>query len=118
MGSMLNRRNRELTDEDISQIANTYHAWREGDGRGNPRGYPEYEDIPGFCKSATIEEVRQNNFVLMPGRYVGTEEIEDDGIPFEEKMATLTAQLAEQFEKGNQLQETIRQNLKGIGYEF
>ncbi len=118
MGSMLNRRNRELTDEDIAQIASTYHSWREGDGKGNPRGYPEYEDIPGFCKSATIEEIRQNNFVLMPGRYVGTEEIEDDGIPFEEKMADLTTQLAEQFEKGNQLQETIRQNLKGIGYEF
>ncbi|PKO05889.1 MAG: N-6 DNA methylase [Chloroflexi bacterium HGW-Chloroflexi-3] len=111
MGSMINRRNRELTDQDIAHIASTYHAWRTGNGE-------PYEDIPGFSKSATIEEVRQNNFVLMPGRYVGTEEAEDDGIPFEEKMTALTSQLAHQFERGNELQEIIRKNLKGIGYEF
>ena len=110
LGMMINRRNKEFTDEDIAKIAGTYHAWR---GEGGT-----YEDQPGFCKAATIDEVRENNYVLMPGRYVGTEEAEDDGIPFEEKMNTLTAQLAEQFARGNELQQRIRENLKGIGYDF
>jgi len=65
-----------------------------------------------------MDEVRANNYVLMPGRYVGTEEIEDDGVLFEEKMSELTAKLAEQFARGDELQKTIRKNLKGIGYEF
>jgi type I restriction enzyme M protein len=78
----------------------------------------DYEDIAGFCKSATMEEVIQNNYVLMPGRYVGTEEEEIDAILFDEKMQTLTAKLAEQFAKDNELENTIRENLKGIGYEF
>jgi len=110
LGSMISRRNKILTDEDIAKVAGTYHAWR---GEGSV-----YEDTPGFCKVATLDEVRQNGYVLMPGRYVGTEEAEDDGVPFEEKMAKLTAQLAEQFAEGNELQECIRENLKGIGYEF
>ncbi len=110
LGTMINRRNKEFTNEDIAKIAGTYHAWRgEGD---------VYEDIPGFCKAATLGEVRANNYVLMPGRYVGTEEAEDDGIPFEEKMNALTTQLAEQFARGNELQQRIRKNLKRIGYEF
>jgi type I restriction enzyme M protein len=110
LGSMVTRRNKEFTNEDIAKIANTYHAWRgEGD---------EYSDQAGFCKSATLDEVRGNNYVLMPGRYVGTEEAEDDGVPFEEKMTKLTAQLSEQFAKGNELQERIRENLKGIGYDI
>lgn len=110
LGTMVTRRNKAFTDEDIAQISSTYHAWR---GEGG-----EYADIPGFCKAATLEEVRANNYVLMPGRYVGTEEIEDDGVPFEEKMAELTAQLSEQFAKGIELQERIRENLKGIGYDL
>jgi type I restriction enzyme M protein len=110
LGTMINRRNKEFSSEDIAKIANTYHAWR-GEG-GN------YEDQPGFCKAATIEEVRANNHVLMPGRYVGTEEVEDDGVPFDEKMKDLTARLAEQFARGNELQEKIRQNLKEIGYDL
>ena len=107
---MINRRNKEFTDGDIAQIAGTYHAWR---GEGGT-----YADQPGFCKAASIDEVRANNFVLMPGRYVGTEEAEDDGIPFQEKMSALTAQLAEQFARSDGLQKTIRENLKGIGYDF
>jgi type I restriction enzyme M protein len=110
LGTMINRRNKEFAPEDIAKIAGTYHAWR---GEGG-----DYADQPGFCKAATLDEVRANNYVLMPGRYVGTEEIEDDGVPFEEKMNVLTAQLAEQFTRGNELQERIRENLKGIGYEF
>ena len=110
LGTMINRRNKEFAPEDIAKIANTYHAWR---GEGGV-----YEDQAGFCKAATIDEVRANNYVLMPGRYVGTEEAEDDGIPFEEKMNALTTQLADQFARGNELQQRIRENLKGIGYEF
>ncbi|MGD0708704.1 MAG: class I SAM-dependent DNA methyltransferase [Anaerolineaceae bacterium] len=110
LGAMINRRNKEFSDEDIAKVAGTYHAWR---GEGGA-----YKDQPGFCKAATIDEVRANNYVLMPGRYVGTEEEEDDGVPFEEKMNKLTAQLAEQFARGNELQQRIREELKGIGYEF
>lgn len=110
LGMMINRRNKEFAPEDIAKIAGTYHAWR---GEGGV-----YEDQPGFCKAATMDEVRANNYVLMPGRYVGTEEAEDDGIPFEDKMNALTAQLAEQFARGDELQKTIHENLKGIGYDF
>lgn len=110
VGSMINRRNKEFSDYDIALITDTYHAWRNLDG--------QYEDKPGFCKAATLEEVRKNNYVLMPGRYVGTEAEEDDGIPFDDKMTALTAKLAEQFARGSELEKTIRENLKGIGYEF
>ena len=110
LGTMVNRRNKELSDDDIKLIARTYHNWRGKDGK--------YEDRAGFCKAATIEEVKSNNYVLMPGRYVGTEEEIDDGIPFDEKMNALTAKLAAQFTKGNELEKTIRENLKRIGYEF
>ena len=110
IGSMINRRNKEFSDEDIAQITDTYHAWRNIGGR--------YEDKAGFCKAATLEEVRKNNYVLMPGRYVGTEAEADDGIPFDEKMNALTARLAEQFARGSELEKIIRENLKGIGYEF
>jgi type I restriction enzyme M protein len=109
LGSMVNRRNRELTDDDVALIAGTYHSWRSKDGG--------YEYKAGFCKAATIEEVRNNNHVLMPGRYVGTEEELDDDVPFEDKMNALTAKLAEQFAKGAELEKTIRENLKGIGFE-
>jgi type I restriction enzyme M protein len=110
LGTMINRRNRELTDADIALIAGTYHSWRSKNGG--------YEDKAGFCKSATIDEVRNNSHVLMPGRYVGTEEEIDDGIPFDDKMKVLTTKLAEQFKKGAELEKTIRENLKGIGYEL
>lgn len=110
LGTLINRRNKEFTNEDIARIAGTYHAWRGKIGT--------YEDKAGFCKAATLDEVRNNNYVLMPGRYVGTEEVEDDGVPFEEKMNSLTAKLSEQFVRGDELQKTIRENLKGIGYEF
>jgi len=110
LGTMVNRRNKELSDADIALIADTYHAWRNTDGK--------YIDKVGFSKSATIEDVKNNGYVLMPGRYVGTEEEVDDGIPFDEKMKTLTAKLAKQFAKGNQLEKAIRENLKGIGCEI
>jgi type I restriction enzyme M protein len=108
LGTMINRRNKELTDADIAIITGTYHSWRNKEGI--------YEDKPGFCKSAAIDEVRANNYVLMPGRYVGTEEAEDDGAPFDEKMNALTAKLAEQFAKGAELEQKIKENLEEIGY--
>ncbi len=109
MGVMVDRRHRELTDEEIKKIADTYHAWR---GEGG-----SYEDIPGFCKSATIEEIRKHNYILTPGRYVGFPEEEEDDDPFEEKMARLTKELAEQFKKSKELEEEIRKNLRMIGWE-
>lgn len=112
LGHMVDRVRRELRDEDIQKIAHTFHTWRglvEGE---------TYADIQGFCKAATLEEVREHEYILTPGRYVGIEEAEDDGEPFEEKMDRLTAELAEQFAKSRKLEEEIRQNLRGIGYEF
>lgn len=107
---MNSRRNRELTHADIGKIAGTYHNWRNING--------DYEDVPGFCKAATMDEVRSNNYVLMPGRYVGTEAEEDDGILFKDKILALTTKLAEQFAEGHTLEAEIRENLRSIGYEF
>ena len=76
-----------------------------------------YEDIPGFCKSATTEEIRAHGYVLTPGRYVGAAAVEDDGVPFEEKMAGLTAELYEQFEEAKALEAAIRRNLEVLGYD-
>src|SRR5208282_4253005 len=91
MGRMIDRVQRELTKEDIARIAGTYHAWRGDKGAG------KYEDTAGFCKSATQDEIRTHGHILTPGRYVGAEEIEDDGEPFEDKMKRLTATLENQF---------------------
>jgi len=109
MGTLIDRVHRELTDVDIATITDTYHRWR-GDGSG------KYADVAGFCKSATTEEIRAHQHVLTPGRYVGTEEIADDGEPFEEKMARLVAKLDEQFTEGAKLEKVIRKNLRGLGY--
>ena len=114
LGNMIDRRHRELSDEgeenNVSKIATTYHEWRNKDGN--------YEDIKGFCKSTKIEEIREHEYVLTPGRYVGIEDVPDDGIPFEEKMDNMTSELAELFAKSRSLEDEIRKNLGGIGYEF
>ena len=102
MGTMASRKLRVFRDEDISRIAETYHNWRNRDG--------DYEDVDGFAKAATIAEVQKQDYKLTPGIYVGTEAEEDDGIPFEEKMQTLKAELLEQFEKGEELKERIKAN--------
>lgn len=109
LGKMINRKNRELTDDDISKVTDTYHNWKKQDG--------SYNDIAGFCKAAKIDEIREHDFVLTPGRYVGSEEVEDDDEAFEEKMKRLAAELNEQFEKSHELEENIRNNLNKIGYE-
>jgi type I restriction enzyme M protein len=110
MGQMVDRTHRELTAEDITLIAATYHAWRGEKHAG------EYEDIPGFCKVATLEEIRKHGHVLTPGRYVGAEAQQEDDEPFDEKMKRLTATLREQMEKGYKLDEAIRLNLEVLGY--
>lgn len=109
-GQMLNRRHRELTPEDIEKIAATYHQWR------NPGD--TFEAVKGFCYAATLDEVRANNYVLTPGRYVGAEDVEDDGVPFEEKMNSLTEQLAGQFAESARLEQTIREKLLSIGFKL
>jgi len=110
MGVMRDRTHRELTDEDIDKIAVTYHAWRGDSNSG------EYEDIPGFCASASLTEIGKHEYVLTPGRYVGAEEGEDDGEPFPEKMSRLTKELSEQMKEGAMLDEEIRKNLGALGY--
>ncbi len=110
MGRMTDRTHRELTAEDIARIAETYHAWRGEEGAG------DYADVPGFCKSADIEEVRRHGHVLTPGRYVGAAPQEDDGEPFEEKMARLAAKWREQRAEAERLDTEIEANLRALGY--
>lgn len=107
LGKMVTRKLRELDESDISKIASTYHNFQNDEN---------YEDVAGFCKATTIEEIKENNYVLTPGRYVGIEEQEDDGILFEEKMKNLTADLKAQFEESHKLEQEIRKNLEAIGY--
>ena len=116
MGTMESRKLRVFTDDDVDKVANTYHAWRNDDKAGTSsaveRSHKDYGNIDGFCYSATLEEVQKQDYKLTPGIYVGTEAVEDDGIPFEDKMTTLKAQLKEQFEKGNELQKRIIENFE------
>jgi len=125
LGTLIDRVHRELTYDDISKIADTYHAWRGDNVGADLRVSPDaqantqvraYEDIPGFCKSATTDDIRGHNYILTPGRYVGAAEVEDDGEPFEEKMAKLTAALREQTEQAKKLDQLIWANLEDIGY--
>lgn len=109
IGYMADRVLRAFTPEDIDKVAGTFHRWRKG---------KKYEDVPGFCKSATLEEIAAHGHVLTPGRYVGAAEVEDDGEPFEEKMQRLTAELREQFQKSAELEELTKTNLEGLGYGF
>ena len=107
---MVDRTHRELRDEDIARIADTYHAWRGSDGAA------EYADVPGFCKSASLEEIRKHGHVLTPGRYVGAEPQPDDGEPFQEKMTRLTAQWREQQAEAGRLDAVIAKNLERLGF--
>ena len=108
-GHLIDRTHREFSDEEISRIADAYHAWRGEKEAG------KYKDIPGFCKSSATEEIRAHGYVLTPGRYVGAEDIEDDGEPFDEKMKRLTKKLEEQFAESARLEQAIKKNLKGLG---
>ena len=130
LGTLTDRVHRDLSDEDIALIAGTYHAWsgrgesmtrpenaKKGDaqGRGDAMRRP-YEDVAGFCKSVTIEEIRAQGYVLTPGRYVGAAELEEDDEPFGEKMARLTKELEAQFEESDKLKKAIRKSLKNLTY--
>jgi len=108
MGYMKDRVLRMFSAEDTTKIGETFRSWRRGEG---------YEDEPGFCYSATLDEVEKKGFVLTPGRYVGAPEAEEDGEPFEKKMARLTSELSEQFAESKHLEDEIRTNLKGMGLD-
>ena len=128
LGTLIDRVHRELTDADLQKIFGTYHAWRgdaassllplagEGARRADEGALAPYEDIPGFCKSATTAEIAAHGHVLTPGRYVGAEEVEDDGEPFEEKMPRLVAELHGQFAESVKLEQAIKANLRGLSY--
>ena len=107
LGTMVTRKLRELSEEDIMKIANTYHTYEDDE---------DYEDIAGFCKKAPLDDIEANDYVLTPGRYVGIKENEDDGEPFEEKMKRLTSELSEQMKESARLDEEIKQVLGEIGY--
>ncbi|EGQ7812044.1 type I restriction-modification system subunit M [Vibrio parahaemolyticus] len=114
LGYMKDRVLRDFTQDDIQKVADLYHAWKTGE---EVNGIA-YEDQSGFCKSATLEDIKKHDFVLTPGRYVGASDEEDDGIPFGEKMTTLTAKLSEQFAESAMLEAEIKKNLAGLGYEL
>src|SRR5690606_24197511 len=128
LGYMKDRVLRDFTAEDLEKIAGTFRAWkrtpppmgevRKGDlvTLVDPDPRAIYLDIPGFCKSATLEEIAAHGHVLTPGRYVGAEETEDDGEPFEEKMQKLVAELNAQFAESAKLEQAIKANLEGLGY--
>ncbi|UYO64568.1 SAM-dependent methyltransferase [Acetobacterium wieringae] len=110
LGEMIDRRHKVLTAAEMAKIAETYHQWHKKGGA--------YNGVKGFSKAAKLAEIKEHEYVLTPGRYVGIEDAIDDGIPFEEKMENLTAELAELFAKSRHLEDEIRKNLGGIGYEF
>lgn len=111
LGTMVDRRHRELTDEDVMRISETYHAWR-GELKDK-----KYKDIAGFCKSVSLKEIEKQGWILTPGRYVGAEEEEEDTEMFEEKMERLAAELSDQMTQCQKLDEQIRRNLENIGID-
>ena len=118
LGTLIDRVHRELTDADLEKITSAYHAWRTGPSTDHRSLITEYSDVPGFCKSATTAEIAAHGHVLTPGRYVGAEEVADDGDPFEEKMPRLVGELKSQFAESAHLEAAIQKNLKGLGYDF
>lgn len=111
LGALVDRTRREFSDENIAKIAHTYHAWRGEKDAGT------YEDVPGFCKAATLDEIRGHTHVLTPGRYVGAADVEDDDVPFVERFAALRKKLEEQFAESDRLTATIRSKLAGIAVD-
>ena len=112
LGTMVSRKQKELSDKDIAKISETYHKWRSKEFE------TEYKDVAGFCKSANIQEVRKNNYILTPGRYIDFKEVAEDGVAFDEKMQQLTATLKEQMQKAVSLDNEIKKNLEKIGYKL
>ena len=117
MGTLIDRVHRELTDADIEKITAIYQAWRSAPSlNSQPSTLNPYKDLLGFCKSASMQEIAAHGHVLTPGRYVGAEEVEDDGDAFEEKMPRLVAELHAQFAESAKLEQAIKKNLRGLGY--
>ncbi|MBO7921190.1 type I restriction-modification system subunit M [Alteromonas sp. K632G] len=114
MGSMVSRVNKELTTDDIANIVQTYHAWRSPNQEKDKVG--AYEDIAGYCKSATLDDIKANDYALTPGRYVGAADMADDGVPFEVKMKELSQTLYSQMEQAEGLDKAICLTLEGLGY--
>ncbi len=108
MGHMVDRKHRDFDEEDIQKLADTFTAFQNG----------TLEDVKGFCAVASLEDIAKQDYILTPGRYVGIEEQEDDGEPFEEKMARLTSELSDMFVKSHELEDEIRRKLGAIGYEI
>jgi type I restriction enzyme M protein len=110
LGHLADRTHLELSDDELTRIATAYHAWRGENDTG------EYSDVPGFCRSASTDEIATHGYVLTPGRYVGAEDVDHDVEPFESKLERLTTKLNDQFAEGHRLEATIRNNLKGLRY--
>ena len=108
MGYMIDRKHRDFTDDDINKLADTFSAFQNG----------TLEEVKGFSAIATIQDIEKQDYILTPGRYVGIEEQEDDGEPFEEKMKRLTSELSDMFAKSHELENEIRKKLGAIGYEI
>ena len=108
MGYMVDRKHRDFSEEDIQKLADTFTAFQNG----------TLEDVKGFCAVVSTEDIAKQDYILTPGRYVGIEDQEDDGEPFEDKMNRLTSELSEMFTKSNELQNEIREKLGAIGYEI
>ena len=111
LGYMKDRVLRDFTADDIKKVVDTYHLWQRSLNK-------DYKDEQGFCYSADLEEVKKNDYILTPGRYVGAVDKEEDSEPFNEKMKRLTAELKEQFTESNRLEAEIKKNLLSIGYEL
>jgi type I restriction enzyme M protein len=112
IGTMISRRQKELTDDDIIKIGEIYHSWRSKDWE------QKYKDVPGLCKSVSIDEIRKNNHILTPGRYIDFKEEEDDGVAFEDMMKKLTSDLKEQMTKAKELDDLITKSLSSIGFKI
>jgi type I restriction enzyme M protein len=105
LGTLVDRTRKEFSDDDIAKIAGTYHAWREGKG---------YDEVPGFCKAGTRNEIKGHDYVLTPGRYVGAADLEDDNVPFPERFAALRAKLESEFADADKLRSAIRERLAEV----
>jgi type I restriction enzyme M protein len=112
LGVLVDRTRRELTDEEVQTIADTYHAWRGEKDAG------EYADVAGFCKSASLDEIRKHGHVLTPGRYVGAQGLVKEDESFEERMTRLTTELGQHFMESASLQAKVREQLKHIGFSI
>ena len=108
MGHMVDRKHRDFADEDIQKLADTFESFQNG----------TLEDVKGFCAVADLQEIEKQDFILTPGRYVGIEEVEDDGEPFEDKMKRLTSELSDMFAKSHELEDEIRKKLGALGYDI